>query len=639
MQHPFRNILFFVLLVNSGFGYAQSTVYIQNNTDLDFDISVSISGNKTITGNQWNALETISTAWENKAAIIDFDPDTVLVSGDTVVFDISASFSGDTVHLMAMFIGPSLGVNLQYAASASSFNHPWYSDGIFHEGQTTMDTTSCTIKYKRELDTLDNDDNIVFAIHKNFVYSILSSDFNDPNTINVMSYNVKLMPIITGDFFERASLLPALFSQNQDVVIFQEVFSDSARWNYLTPAMQAAGFANYTLILNDTALPGVTSLTNGGVIIYSKWPIVSEAEYRYNNCSDFNAQDCFATKGIKYAEIDKLGKTYHIFGTHMEAGGSALDVQIRIEQYGEMWNFIDSLNLPGTEAVIIGGDLNTGPKDGSEYTALKAALLPLIPDHIGYFESTFSYADTGNVIDHVWGSSRHLLPAEAYNSIITLRGIDSLMWDIADFSDHRTCLGRFSYPEITFNSIDTNLCLMDALTMSIASNFSLSYQWKLNSSAITGANATSYSIISATSGDNGVYDCSVTTDLFLGASSQVLTQWFFPNGPETFSKIRTYNVANVGIQDPCGVGLPEALSGDQEIRIYPTPSNGYLTLEIGELRLPLTIEIYNSIGQLEKRAEIVNYTTQINLGDSSPGLYYIWVKTAEFSVSEKLIIY
>ena len=638
MKQLIRNILCYVLLLSSGVGYAQTTVYIQNNTDLDFDITISISGSKAILSSQWSFTDSFSNAWENKSAVLNFDPDTVLLSGDTVVFDVEASFNGDTIHLMTKYVGTMNGTDLQYSASTNSFSHPWYFDDIFHEGQTMIDTTSCSIKYKHESDTVANTEAVVFAIHKKYIYSILNSDFNDPNTINVMSYNVKLMPIITGDFYERASLLPALFSPNQDVVIFQEVFSDSARWNYLTPAMVTEGFAYSTLILNDTALPSVTSLTNGGVIIYSKWPITSEAEYRYNNCSDFNAQDCFATKGIKYAEIDKLGKTYHVFGTHMEAGGSALDVQIRTEQYGEMWNFIDSLTLPNTESVIVGGDLNTGPKDGIEYSDLKAILLPLIPDHIGYFESTFSYADTGKVIDHVWGSSRHLLPAAAYNSIITFRSIDSLMWDISDFSDHRTCLGRFSYPEITSNNADTNLCSNDALTLAISSNFSLTYQWKLNGSAISGATGASYSIVSASSADAGNYDCSVTTELILGASSNVLTQWFFPNGPELFSRTRTYNVANVGFQNPCGVAI-QTLSSDKGIKIYPIPSGGYFTLEVSELELPLQLEVYDGLGQLERMLIIENYRTQINLSDSSPGLYYIWVKGEGFAFSKKLIIY
>ena len=145
--------------------------------------------------------------------------------------------------------------------------------------------------------------------------------------------------------------------------------------------------------------------------------------------------------------------------------------------------------------------------------------------------------------------------------------------------------------------------------------------------------------VSASSADDGDYDCSVTANIVLGASSTVLTQWFFPGGPETFSQTTTYGVANVSVQNPCGVSIQTYFDEDLKINIYPTLSNGEFTLQVNDLQFPLTVEIYNCLGQLEKSTEITNTKTQINLIDSSPGLYYIWLKTPKFTQSKNFIIY
>ena len=58
---------------------------------------------------------------------------------------------------------------------------------------------------------------------------------------------------------------------------------------------------------------------------------------------------------MNYAEINKQGKTYHLFGTHTHAYTTAEDIAVRFAQLNELKAFIDSKNIPSEELVMIGG--------------------------------------------------------------------------------------------------------------------------------------------------------------------------------------------------------------------------------------------------------------------------------------------
>ena len=84
-----------------------------------------------------------------------------------------------------------------------------YSDNYFHEAQVQTSPIALLVKYKAEADSIDLDEDITFVLQDQFIYAIDSSDFDDPNILNVMSYNIKLMPLVATDFFERGSLFPS----------------------------------------------------------------------------------------------------------------------------------------------------------------------------------------------------------------------------------------------------------------------------------------------------------------------------------------------------------------------------------------------------------------------------------------------
>jgi hypothetical protein len=69
-------------------------------------------------------------------------------------------------------------------------------------------------------------------------------------------------------------------------------------------------------------------------------------------------------------------------------------------------------------------------------------------------------------------------------------------------------------PSIATQPLGQTKSVGDSVTFTVAANGAepLSYQWRRNSGAISGANATSYAIASVTTGDSGGYDCVVAND-------------------------------------------------------------------------------------------------------------------------------
>ncbi len=173
-----------------------------------------------------------------------------------------------------------------------------------------------------------------------------------------------------GDAMDREGLLA-------DVVAFQEGFQASAR-NKLLAKLIGKGYLYFTgvpdwpqAVYDSEFLNPITyitfgqfrSFTNGGVFIASRWPIERIQYTRFANTSDsldiFGVgADRFAAKGVTYARLNKLGRRYHVFNTHLQAGSS--ESAVRRAQLQEMRTFADWM-LAGQspeDGVIFAGDFN-----------------------------------------------------------------------------------------------------------------------------------------------------------------------------------------------------------------------------------------------------------------------------------------
>lgn len=191
------------------------------------------------------------------------------------------------------------------------------------------------------------------------------------DSLNVMAYNIMQLNVQDWDQANRAQRLPAaLMSLNDkpDVILVSEVFNNdadqalaalAAHYPYQTPNVgqdcSASGWDALTGSCSNSPF-----VIRGGVVILSKYPIISQKAHVFNN-SLRGSWDYMANKGFAYIEIEKNSQRYHLIGTHLQAthdDNTEEEHQVRMGQLGEIQAFITAQNISANEPVIIGGDMN-----------------------------------------------------------------------------------------------------------------------------------------------------------------------------------------------------------------------------------------------------------------------------------------
>lgn len=622
---------------------AQSSVYVRNSTWQNFEVEVGQSGTFTMVQNEWQVGDPIVESWletTGQEVLSVNRSNAAIPEGDTAYFDVVLNGSSDAVTIKLRVIGISGGTELDYSVEGNGFSEPWFDDASFHEVNTTLAGKPVVIKFKPDNDDSNLDRDIRFAIHDLPVYELDEVDFQNPNVLNVMYYNIQMISFgVSGmpQANDRGALLPAQISEYQDVVCFAEAFDDEPREQHLIPAMTAAGFPYRTEILNE---PGgvIPFPVNGGVIIFSRWPIEAEDEIDYVECGQA-ASDCLANKGVKYARINKLGKRYHVFGTHMDAGGGSDDIHARRTQMAEIRDFIADLNIPEDEPVLFGGDFNTEPVGSDmDYQAFLDTMSPIIPQHIGYWESNFN-GDFGRIIDHAWGDRTHLVPTYITNEVITVRSIEPALWDLSEFSDHRCVLGRYVYPEFSKTGGDTLICPGDDLTLSVNTEHPVAYQWFKDGAELSGETSASLQFTNAVESQSGNYTCLVNYDVVYGNWNDSLNALFYPNGPDTVEARLSFDFGDVTIDEfLCQVGIDEL--NDQPFRLFPNPTNGVITIASeSEQLLNATVSVYSITGKLVQQMIADRSNFQMDISQHGKGVYLLQIEKDQRKFHQRVVVY
>lgn len=422
--------------------FAIGNVYIQNNTSLQLSLHTVQSGyNQLDKGSQWNQTSSSLSPWQKKQRVLWYNRNQGIKWRKSFFFDTQVSVNGNYVAtLKQRLIGTFSFSDLYHGLSGDGFNDTWYQ-GYDIVGRTfSVDGKDYIIKYTADYNAGTASDDLVYAIHEVEPYALPSS--NADNQLKVLSYNLYTVLTRTAADINRRMTAVVDELSGYDVIVFQEAFYNPARVDLIN---NIDGEYPYITDILDTN----GSLEDGGVFIASKWPITYESQVKYDACSGV---DCLSPKGVMYARVQKNTKTYHVFGSHLQAGGSGSAQNARMGQFSEMKQFINSFNISNTEPVIIAGDMNVDRINHvSEYTDMLAALQAEEPQRSS-FSHPLSYDGSTNTmtggnawLDYVLLSLDHKQPSHAEEAVLVLKSSRDSMFGKWDYSDHYAVYGFFEF--------------------------------------------------------------------------------------------------------------------------------------------------------------------------------------------------
>lgn len=424
---------------------ADTYIFVTNSTPDTVTISVNHYGTDTMTpGSEW-AQEATSIPPYATRRVLRYNRFWGVHRGETFHFDTLVSNGNSTVTLKQRMVGTWTGSNIVHGASGADFSSPWFSDRNIHTYATTYGGRASVNSFKAEF--TGGYDDFHYTIHNNTQTEPLSGT----DQLKVLSYNIWALPLVASNISGRLAEMPAHLS-GYDVILLQEAFSGDR------DAFMLALAGEYPYQTHIPRIPfdlGTFNIFDSGVAILSRYPIVATDDFIYPDCS---GTDCFADKGIIYAEIIKDGKSYHITSTHTASFDTTAARQLRQQQFLQIRDLVDAQGIPASEAVLMGGDFNVNkllwPGD---YAQMLTNLNATDPVSTGYTEATFdprvnqnataagSGGSTVEYLDYVVYANDHLQPNAARNDVRVLRSVAPSVWGTWDLSDHFPVMGEFDF--------------------------------------------------------------------------------------------------------------------------------------------------------------------------------------------------
>ncbi len=412
-------LLFFIIGISFNFAQAKTKVYVKNFTPYTFYVQKTKQTGTPLSNKKWKQLTRIIKPF-SKAKILEFARDIGIKKNQNYIFETriktnSPALKNKVIKLFQKIKGKTIGSKMWWSFSTGRPSPRWT------DKRTLWNSPLCLKRNYQDSENGPHDivlrakavesgmfNNVEYVIggkprHKEYKVEPARS----PDKLNILALNVYLMEIkVAGITIEkkpgiakRASLI-AQYIQGYDVIIFSEIFVNELRGQLLYN-LKKYGYKYSTCILGSGFLSkrnknkgrlgevlnqpfivkfdhpsfgkiplytqgghgenlftkGVLKPSSGGIIIVSKYPITQAKEFIYK--SSGWSEDRLEKKGAVYAKVNKMGKYYHIFGTHPEA---VLE-HIKLDQLRELKRFADLLHIPKSEPILFGGDMNIDTKD------------------------------------------------------------------------------------------------------------------------------------------------------------------------------------------------------------------------------------------------------------------------------------
>ena len=418
-------ICVFWLLAMPVAALAESYIYLTNNTNQTLYLNIKQSGSSLNKGEHWrqHATEVGPLA---TVKVFDVNRDQGIKWGKTYYFDTEVTATdGSRFSLKQRLIGTWNFSEIGHGANDSAY----YEDRDLYKLDTTFGGKAAKLAFRAQYARVGGDD-FYYVIHPEQT----SPSVGNADQFNVLAYNVwALLPgLASKSVSERLSRLAGQVD-GYDAIVFSELFDNSSRETFLNAIKHQ--YPYQTDVVDRWG-----ALEDGGVVIVSRWPIVTERQITYDDC---DGDDCIAAKGVMYAAIDKQGVKYHLFGSHTQAWAEPQNQATRADQFRQMKTFIDNQNIPASEAVLIAGDLNV---DKAHFPNEHSDMLTRLNAEEAFPTSGYPYTADGRVnawtdgspefLDYVLYSKAHKQPVQKQAAVLAPRSIHSSVFTEYDLSDH-----------------------------------------------------------------------------------------------------------------------------------------------------------------------------------------------------------
>ncbi|MCW8346941.1 sphingomyelin phosphodiesterase [Vibrio sp. ZSDZ65] len=414
---------------------ADTDVYLTNNSDQPLTIQVTHEGSDLLQyGNEWQQHVQELGPWQTKS-VLSFNRWEGVKSNQTYRFEtVVSNPQGESVSLNQLMEGHWYNSTIEYGMSAVDVALDLKDDRNIHRASTdSFGSRRAELAFK-STSTARYDD-LHYTITPTKI--IEKVDDNEQN-LKLMTYNIWALPAIASHIGDRYQLIPE-YVKGYDVLALQEVFA-SGREAFLREL--AKEYPYQTKMLDKDGF----NIYDGGVIIVSRYPIVNEAQYVFPDCT---GTDCFADKGVNYAEVIKGGQAYHVFATHTASFDTDTAREYRQRQFQQIRALATSLKIPINEAVIYSGDFNVNKlKFPGDYQQMIANLSAVEPSYSGYTASTFdprinnfagealSGGENVEYLDYVMVSNEYGKKSFNDNRVDVPRSTADSLWTHYNLSDH-----------------------------------------------------------------------------------------------------------------------------------------------------------------------------------------------------------
>ncbi|NRB39024.1 MAG: sphingomyelin phosphodiesterase [Pseudomonadales bacterium] len=411
-------------------------IVLSNNTAQTFSVQITVSGDTPLVEGRDFSQFTDTLAPYQTLKLLELERNKGFSADKTYTFDIQLSNqAGEHFTLQQHIKGTKNNSDIRFGVYAEDLELALFNDRTlrrFSTGFNQAETQPSEIAFQAKAKARYDD--IYYAITPAITTTTLNEN---PDQLNLLTYNLSALPLISTDIEKRLKAIPA-YIQDYDVLLFQEAFSEH-REDFILEI--AKTYPYQTQMLDKEGI----NVHDGGVIIFSRFPILNEAQFIFPDCAD---ADCLADKGVNYAAINKLGRVYHVFATHTASFDSAVARHFRQKQFQQMRDFASSLAIPNTETVIYGGDLNVNKLIFlDDYQQMLNTLEADEPNFTGYTAATFDPRInllaqdpiTGGKVeylDYILVSHAHKLASSNTNTVQVPRSSSADLWRVWDLSDH-----------------------------------------------------------------------------------------------------------------------------------------------------------------------------------------------------------